>query len=71
MAVLKRAQTSMGALSYLKGHIPSAIIVTDEGLTIPKNRPVLDRVVAYVKGGGLVILGMHMPSFAKGDAINR
>ncbi|KAH8589357.1 hypothetical protein B0O99DRAFT_337419 [Bisporella sp. PMI_857] len=66
-----RAQTKSGALQYLNRRIPSAILATDEGLTLPENKPVLDKVIAYVKNGGLVILGLHLPNFATWKSIDK
>lgn len=66
---LKRAKTAAGAIRFLDGHNPKAIIITDEGLTERSNRQVLQKVVAYVKNGGLAIIGLHFPNFVRMDAM--
>lgn len=62
-AQLRRAKVASKAIKYLEESNPRAIIVTDEGLTGTKNRAVLDKVVSYVRNGGLVIFGLHFPNF--------
>ncbi|KAL3417694.1 hypothetical protein PVAG01_10704 [Phlyctema vagabunda] len=62
-ARLQRAKTSAGALHYLEANNPRAIIASDEGLTEHANVAVLEKVKAYVQSGGLVIFGLHFPSF--------
>jgi hypothetical protein len=62
-ARLKRAKTASGAIQYLEANNPSSILVIDEGLTMAENRAVLDKVVSYVRNGGLVIIGLHFPCF--------
>ena len=64
---LKRAKAAAGAIRYLEANNPKAILVTDEGLTKAKNRPVLDKVVSYLRNGGLVIIGLHFPNFITMD----
>lgn len=66
---LKRAKTAAGAIRFLEEHNPKAIIITDEGLTERSNRQVLQKVVAYVKNGGLAIIGLHFPNFVRMDAM--
>ncbi|KAE8355426.1 hypothetical protein BDV28DRAFT_146100 [Aspergillus coremiiformis] len=70
-ANVKRAKTTRGALRYLEQNSPSAIIVTDEGLTQQRHREVLERVVTYTRNGGLVIVGLHFTSFTERDVFNR
>jgi hypothetical protein len=64
---LKRAKTVNEARRYLEGSNPRAIIVTDEGLADRRNRNVLQKVVSYAHNGGLVIIGLHFPTFIEGD----
>lgn len=66
-ALLKRAKSTNGALRYLSSNNPKAIIVTDEGVTERKNASVLDAVLAYTRNSGLVIVGLHFPSFTDMD----
>lgn len=70
-AHLKRAKAAGGAIRYLEANNPKAILVTDEGLTKAKNRPVLDKVVSYLLNGGLVIIGLHFPSFTAMDVFDK
>lgn len=58
------------ALRFLADNQPRAIIATDEGITNPRNSPVLDRVIQYARGGGTVILGLMFPCIAKFDDID-
>jgi hypothetical protein len=60
---LKKAKTSVGAIRFLESNIPSAIIVTDHGLTQPANKAVIEKIITYVRAGGLVIVGLHFPQF--------
>jgi hypothetical protein len=70
-AQLKCAKTASGAIQYLKANNPRSILVTDEGLTTTENRAALDKVVSYVRDGGLVILGLHFSSSTRMDAFDR
>ncbi|TVY83561.1 hypothetical protein LSUE1_G003606 [Lachnellula suecica] len=62
-AHLKRAKTAGGAIKYLESNSPKVIIATDEGLALPKNKPVFDKIVPFVQNGGLLIVGLHFPTF--------
>ncbi|OBT92911.1 hypothetical protein VE01_08955 [Pseudogymnoascus verrucosus] len=64
---LRRAKVASEAIQYLEESSPRAILVTDEGLTKTENRVVLDKVVLYVRNGGLVIFGLHFPNFTRMD----
>jgi hypothetical protein len=68
---LRRAKTASGVMQYLATNSPKAIVVTDEGLTKAKNSAVLDRVVSYVRNGGLVIVGLHFTSFTQMDVFDK
>ena len=70
-AQLKRAKSSNGAIRYLEANNPNAILVTDEGLTVMEYRAVVEKLLAYVRNGGLVIIGFHFPNFAILDAIDK
>lgn len=62
-AQLKRAKSAAGAIRYLDSNTPKAIVVTDEGLTKPGNTDLLSRIQSYLQNGGVVIFGLHFPSF--------
>lgn len=68
---LKRAKTAAGAIRYLGANNPNVIIVTDEGLVLPENRLVLDKLLAYVQNGGLAIVGLHFPNFTPMDKFDK
>ncbi|OCH91987.1 hypothetical protein OBBRIDRAFT_833801 [Obba rivulosa] len=44
---------------------PKAVIVTDAGVTEHEHRNVLERLVAYTKGGGIVVFACQFSSFVK------
>jgi len=67
---LKRAKSISGAINYLDANNPKAILVTDEGLTETENRVVRERIVSYVRKGGLIIVGLHFPNFVTMDAFD-
>ncbi|KAI9769772.1 MAG: hypothetical protein M1840_003766 [Geoglossum simile] len=70
-ALVKRAKTASGAVKYFEANNPGCILVTDEGLTKTENRAVLDKVVAYVRNGGLVVVGLHFTNFTNMDAFDQ
>ena len=65
---LKKAKTPAGAIRFLESNAPSAIIVTDQGLTQSTNKVVIDNIITYVRAGGLLIVGLHFPQFTNGAA---
>lgn len=67
---LKRAKSAQGALNYLSTNTPRAIIATDEGLTKSTSALVLEKVLAYVRSGGILIIGLHFPNFVDMDVFN-
>jgi hypothetical protein len=69
-ASIKRAKKADPAIRYLDTNNPKAIIITDEGLTKRENAAVPAKVVSYVRNGGLAIIGLHFPSFARPSDIN-
>ena len=69
-AAVKRAKTSNGAIRYLNANNPKAILVTDEGLTETGNEAVFEKLKAYVRNGGLVIVGLHFPNFTTMDVFD-
>ncbi|ROT37855.1 hypothetical protein SODALDRAFT_340197 [Sodiomyces alkalinus F11] len=54
---VKKATSAMRLLSEQPP--PSAILVTDEGLTLPENAHVWDAVVRYVREGGPAVVTGH------------
>lgn len=70
-ANIKRAKSASGALNYLSAHTPRAILATDEGLTKPSNGPVLEKVLSYVRSGGLLLIGLHFPNFTNMDVFDK
>lgn len=68
---LKRARSAKGAIRYIEANNPNVIIVTDQGLALPENKPVLDKILAYLQTGGLVIVGLHFPNFVNMDEFDR
>ena len=65
---LKKAKTAAGAIRFLEANTPRAIMITDQGVTQPANKAVIDKIIAYVRGGGLAIIGLHFPSQTTGPA---
>ncbi|GKZ25193.1 hypothetical protein AbraIFM66951_001108 [Aspergillus brasiliensis] len=61
-AKLKCATTIEKAVRYLQQK-PKAVIVADEGVTIPANRLVTEELEAYMRNGGLAIFGLCFPAF--------
>ncbi|KAK9442536.1 hypothetical protein VB005_03599 [Metarhizium brunneum] len=56
-AEFQRAENSTSAISLLSQHPgPSAVLITDEALTLQANIPVWKAVLAYVRRGGTAII---------------
>ncbi|PYI04664.1 hypothetical protein BO78DRAFT_167109 [Aspergillus sclerotiicarbonarius CBS 121057] len=68
-AHLKRAKTADAAIRCLERN-PKAVIVADEGVTIPANRIVADKLESYIRQGGLAIFGLFFPGFTPMDRFN-
>ncbi|PWY75233.1 hypothetical protein BO94DRAFT_568592 [Aspergillus sclerotioniger CBS 115572] len=66
----KRAKTAAGVIRYLATNTPRAIIVADQGITEPENRTVVEKLVSYVRNGGVAIVGLHFPNFASCEGID-
>ncbi|OAX79036.1 hypothetical protein ACJ72_06648 [Emergomyces africanus] len=69
-AQVQRASKPAGALYYLSSNTPTAIIVTDPGITRPRHSAVLEKVISYARHGGTVILAAHFTSFIGPDKLN-
>ena len=54
----------------MENNAPKAIIATDEGLTQPEHRDVLDKVRQYVERGGMLIFAIHFSSVTPDDVFN-
>jgi hypothetical protein len=69
-ADLKRARTLRGALRHLDSNAaspPHGILVTDPGIAKRDNQELLDRVAAYARGGGTVIMSYCFSSNIRQD----
>lgn len=69
-ADLKRARTAKGALNYLDKSCsspPDGILVTDPGVAKPDSKQLLDRVVAYARAGGTVVMSYCFSSNMRMD----
>jgi hypothetical protein len=51
--------------TYLIANSFPAVLVTDEGLADEQNKVVLEKLVAYVRNGGRVIIGFHFSTFVQ------
>ncbi|KAJ5109270.1 hypothetical protein N7456_005945 [Penicillium angulare] len=62
---LTRVKDTSGALQALSETNFKAIVITDQGLThsTPAKKEVLQKIISYIEEGGLVIVGMHFPTF--------
>ncbi|RAK98519.1 uncharacterized protein BO80DRAFT_466950 [Aspergillus ibericus CBS 121593] len=69
LAPLQRAKTVEEAIRWLEAK-PMAVIVTDGGVTLPANRPALEKLRSYVRGGGLAIFGLLFPSLTPLNRFN-
>ena len=58
-ATIQRASKLNAALNYLSTTTPTRIIITDPGITQPAHSAVLEKVVSYVRDGGIAILAFH------------
>lgn len=72
LAQVTRIKTKAGAIKYLETKKkPRSILISDHGLTRAKNQQLLDRVVSYVRSGGVVVVGIQFPSFVTMGPFNR
>ena len=62
-ATLQRASKPTAAINYLANNRPAAVLITDEGITIPKYAAVLEKVAVYARSGGTVVFMGHFSSF--------
>ncbi|KAL2827642.1 hypothetical protein BDW59DRAFT_144111 [Aspergillus cavernicola] len=71
-ALIKHAKTKSAATNYLENDPPpqKAIIITDEGVTQNPNTPLLRKIKTYTESGGLVIVGLHFPSYTAKNLID-
>ncbi|KAG0042513.1 hypothetical protein BGZ83_000382 [Gryganskiella cystojenkinii] len=67
-AEFQRAEDSASAIQFLSQlPEPSAVLITDEALTLRKNIAVWDAVLEYVRRGGIAIVMGLFPSFVEPD----
>ncbi|EMD35990.1 hypothetical protein CERSUDRAFT_156736 [Gelatoporia subvermispora B] len=70
-AELAHLSTAQAAIKRLaRTPTPQAVIVTDAGVTEPDNCNVLERLVSYAKGGGIVVFACQFSSFVKYDDLS-
>ena len=69
-AEVKRSSNSDSAVRYLANNSPSAIIITDPGITVESNREALDKLKTYISNGGTAIFGCNFSSFIKPPDMN-
>ncbi|KAF9946760.1 hypothetical protein BGZ72_011159 [Mortierella alpina] len=62
-----QAASALRLLSQLPA--PSAVLITDEALTLAQNSAVWDAVLEYVRGGGTAVVMGLFPSFVEPDRI--
>jgi hypothetical protein len=63
----KQALTTPSALGMLGSPYLSGVVVTDPGVTRPRNAQVLSKLVEYVKSGGSAVVGTIFPTFMRLD----
>lgn len=64
-------KTKQQAYEYLDSKTPRSILISDEALTKPKHQKVLDKVLFYARCGGVVVVGVHFPSFTTLEAFDK
>lgn len=62
-ATIQRASKPTAALNYLSTTTPTRIVVTDPGIIQPAHSAVLEKVVSYVRDGGIAVLACHFSGF--------
>ncbi|KAL1878350.1 hypothetical protein Plec18167_004422 [Paecilomyces lecythidis] len=70
-ATIQRASTSDAAIRYLSANNPHTILATDPGLTNGSNSRVLDKVLTYVRSGGVLIFCCLFSSFVNRATFNK
>ncbi|KAE8140423.1 hypothetical protein BDV38DRAFT_269025 [Aspergillus pseudotamarii] len=69
-AEVQRAESTPSAVQLLAQRPePSVVRITDEALTLPKNRTVWEAVLGYVRGGGTAVVMGHFPSFVRPNSL--
>jgi len=69
-AEFQQAENSTSAIRLLSQvPEPSAVLITDEALTLPQNSAVWDAVLEYVRRGGTAIIMGLFPSFVEPDSL--
>ena len=62
-ATLQRASKPTGAVNYLRTNTPTAILITDPGVTQGKHAAVMAKVTEYVLSGGTAVFAGLFSSF--------
>jgi hypothetical protein len=70
-ATMQRASDPTSAHTYLSTNTPTAIIITDPGITKAAHSAVLEKVISYVHSGGIAIFACHFSSFIRPTDFNR
>ncbi|KAJ5601156.1 hypothetical protein N7510_010690 [Penicillium lagena] len=67
-AEFQRAENSTSAIQFIaQTPKPSAILITDEALTLPENNAVWEAVLEYIRRGGTAVIMGHFPSYVRPD----
>jgi hypothetical protein len=70
-ATIQRASQRTSALTYLSTNTPTAIIITDPGITKAAHSAVLEKVISYVRSGGIAIFAGHFSGFIRPTDLDR
>jgi hypothetical protein len=70
-ATIQRASQPSSALTYLSTKTPTAIIITDPGITKAAHSAVLEKVISYVRSGGIAIFAGQFSSFIRPNNLDR
>jgi hypothetical protein len=60
---VSRAKSKKKALSLLSSPVVLGVFITDAGIIQDKNKDLLAKIVAYAKGGGVVVIGGSFKTF--------
>jgi hypothetical protein len=70
-ATIQRASQLTSALTYLSTNKPTAIITTDPGITKAAHSAVLEKVISYVRAGGIAIFAGLFSGFIRPTDLDR
>lgn len=60
---IKRAKEVSGVLRYLNTNEPDVIIITDQGVNTKNGEAVKEKLLSYIRDGGIAIFGLHFTAF--------